>query len=76
MAERRALSYCAVRSLAGKEVADEMFARHLPPGFDLDAPGDMALVESDSATVTAAQVSSMARAGRKKERGRSAGWPR
>ena len=46
MAERRAPSYCAVRSLAGKEVADEMFARHLPPGFDLDAPGDMALVES------------------------------
>lgn len=36
----RILDYCAVRALAGREIADEMFGRKLPFGFDADQPGD------------------------------------
>lgn len=36
----RFLDYCAARSLLGRDLADEMFGRNLPPGFDLDQPGD------------------------------------
>ena len=35
-----ALSYCAVRSLCGKAIADEMFDRHLPHGLDMDVLSD------------------------------------
>ena len=34
------LSYCAVRSLCGKSIADEMFNRYLPPGIDIDVLSD------------------------------------
>ena len=43
MTGARALDYCAARSLCGKEAADEMFCRHLPPGFDIDHLADQAL---------------------------------
>ena len=36
----RTLDYCGVRSLCGREVADEMFGRRLPAGLDMDHPGD------------------------------------
>lgn len=42
----RSLDYCGVRSICGKEVADEIFARHLPLGFDIDQPGDELMVET------------------------------
>ncbi len=46
MTAGRALDYCAVRSLCGREVADEMFRRRLPPGFDIDHLADQALLDS------------------------------
>lgn len=34
------LDYCGVRSLCGREVADEMFGRVIPRGLDMDFPAD------------------------------------
>jgi hypothetical protein len=44
MALSRQLDYCGVRSLVGREAADEMFGRKLPVGFDMDQPGDEEMV--------------------------------
>ena len=44
MRTSRYLDYCGVCSICGAEIADEIFERKLPPGFDLDEPGDEALI--------------------------------
>jgi len=44
MSDSRTLDCCAVRSLCGREAADEMFGRKLPFGFDIDQPGDEEMV--------------------------------
>jgi len=36
----RTLDYCGVRSLCGKQIANELFGRTIPDGFDMDHPGD------------------------------------
>lgn len=36
----RVLDYCGVRALCGREAADEMFGRKIPPGVDMDFPPD------------------------------------
>lgn len=45
MSDRR-LDYCEVRSICGRDIADEMFGRRLPAGFDLDQPGDEVMVSA------------------------------
>lgn len=42
----RYLDYCGVRAICGAEIADELFQRKLPQGFDLDEAGDMILLDS------------------------------
>jgi hypothetical protein len=42
----RYLDYCSVKFICGSEIADELFERKLPAGFDLDEAGDMILLES------------------------------
>lgn len=44
MSATRTLDYCAVRSLCGRETADEMFGRKLPIGFDIDHQADQDMV--------------------------------
>lgn len=41
----RTLDYCALRSLVGREVANEMFSLRIPDGIDMDHPGDQAMVD-------------------------------
>ena len=41
----REMDYCAIRSMCGPEIADEIFGRRLPVGFDLDQPGDLTMIE-------------------------------
>lgn len=42
----RYLDYCGICSICGSEIADDLFERKLPTGFDLDQPGDELLVAS------------------------------
>jgi len=46
MTDPRRLDYCAVRSLCGRDAADETFGRHIPAGIDMDQPGDEESVTS------------------------------
>ena len=42
----RHLDYCAVRSACGRDLADEMFRRHIPVGIDVDQPGDQVALDA------------------------------
>lgn len=42
----RRLDYCGIRSILGRQAADEAFERLIPEGIDMDHPGDQLKVES------------------------------
>lgn len=49
----QALSYCGVRSLCGREIADEMFGLALPRGLDMDFSPDQEMVANIAADLRA-----------------------
>lgn len=57
----RHIDYCAARALLGREMADEMFGRIVPPGIDTDHPGDQVMLDGIARDVEKCETCGQAR---------------